>query len=105
MIPGRSISSRLVPRYSTRRRGRTGRPSASFAVSTRRWVSSNPITTSRPRLLLGVAVQQHPERLADAGGHPEKYAQVATPCTQRGTVSHCEISWSASVKAFLWILT
>ena len=56
-------------------------------------------------LLLGVAVQQHPERLADAGGHPEKYAQVATPCTQRGTVSHCEISWSASVKAFLWILT
>ena len=34
-----------------------------------------------PRLLLGVAVQQHPERLADARGHSEKHAQVATAGT------------------------
>src|SRR5262245_48511957 len=44
-----SSSGRLVPRYSTRLRGRTSRPSTSASVSARRWVSTMPTTTWTPR--------------------------------------------------------
>src|SRR3989339_831943 len=47
----RSISSRTTPRYSWRRRGTTSRPSISFAVSARPWVSTSPTTTSIPASL------------------------------------------------------
>jgi hypothetical protein len=34
-----------------------------------------------PRFLLGMAVEQHPERLPDAGCHTQKHAQVTTTRT------------------------
>src|SRR5262245_2291030 len=47
-MPGRLISSSVVPRYSTRRRGTTSRPAAWATVATRPCGSRYPITTSLP---------------------------------------------------------
>jgi len=45
----RSISSTVAPRWVTTRRGRTSRPSSSWAVCGRPCVSTRPTTTSVPR--------------------------------------------------------
>ena len=47
-IASRSISVRVVPRYSICERGMIGMPSSNASVSLRPWVSTIPTTTSHP---------------------------------------------------------
>ena len=58
----RSISSKVVPRYSTTLRGTTGRSRISSAVCGRPWVSTNPIDHVGPALVAPPTLVEHGDR-------------------------------------------
>ena len=76
-IAGRSISSRAVPRYSTSRRGITSSPQRSLGRRDAAVRLEQPDHDVAAGLLLGMALEQHPVGLADAGGHADHHAEAA----------------------------
>ena len=59
------------------RRGIIGSPSASCAVSARPWRLEQADHDVAAGVLLGMALEQHPERLADPRRHPEEHAEMS----------------------------